>query len=50
MLAGFPYEGLLLVTDQAATEDGKITTFFLSTEFGLVQVARINSPLITLIQ
>ncbi len=50
MLAGFLYENLLLVTDQAATEDRKIVNFFYSNEFGLVQVSRINSPLITLIQ
>lgn len=50
VLAGFSYEDLLLVTDLGATEDGKIATFFYSSQFGLVQVARIDSPLITLVQ
>lgn len=42
------YDNLLIITDEMATEDGKNSTILYSAEFGLVQVTRINSPLITL--
>lgn len=49
-LAGFDYEDVLFVTDQTASERGEVVNFFYSNEFGIIHIARIDRPLISLIQ